>query len=54
MSNRLSAYKVNVKELNGVQTLTRQQIEETLIIVTTPEKSLHHFVAYVTYLGLVT
>nr|GMD45178.1 DExH-box ATP-dependent RNA helicase DExH12-like [Ipomoea batatas] len=38
LSNRLQVYGVNVKELSGDQTLTRQQIEETQIIVTTPEK----------------
>nr|GMD43550.1 DExH-box ATP-dependent RNA helicase DExH12-like [Ipomoea batatas] len=38
LSNRLQMYGVNVKELSGDQTLTRQQIEETQIIVTTPEK----------------
>lgn len=38
LSNRLKHYDVNVKELSGDQTLTRQQIEETQIIVTTPEK----------------
>ncbi|CAH9061484.1 unnamed protein product [Cuscuta epithymum] len=38
LSNRLQEYGVNVKELSGDQTLTRQQIEETQIIVTTPEK----------------
>ncbi|CAM8919119.1 unnamed protein product [Rhodiola kirilowii] len=38
LSNRLRAYNVNVKELSGDQTLTRQQIAETQIIVTTPEK----------------
>ncbi|KAL9667237.1 hypothetical protein QQ045_001588 [Rhodiola kirilowii] len=38
LSNRLRAYNVSVKELSGDQTLTRQQIEETQIIVTTPEK----------------
>lgn len=38
LSNRLRAYNVNVKELSGDQTMTRQQIEETQIIVTTPEK----------------
>ncbi|KAK8609363.1 hypothetical protein V6N13_061812 [Hibiscus sabdariffa] len=32
------AYGVTVRELSGDQTLTRQQIEETQIIVTTPEK----------------
>ncbi|XP_028119477.1 DExH-box ATP-dependent RNA helicase DExH12-like isoform X1 [Camellia sinensis] len=38
LSNRLQHYDVKVKELSGDQTLTRQQIEETHIIVTTPEK----------------
>ncbi|GAB2210389.1 hypothetical protein Droror1_Dr00015655 [Drosera rotundifolia] len=38
LSNRLQGYDVNVKELSGDQTLTKQQIEETQIIVTTPEK----------------
>lgn len=38
LSNRLQDYGVKVKELSGDQTLTRQQIEETQIIVTTPEK----------------
>ncbi|CAA0806975.1 U5 small nuclear ribonucleoprotein helicase-putative [Striga hermonthica] len=38
LSNRLQHYGVQVKELSGDQTLTRQQIEETQIIVTTPEK----------------
>ncbi|KDP36726.1 hypothetical protein JCGZ_08017 [Jatropha curcas] len=38
LSNRLQEYGVKVKELSGDQTLTRQQIEETQIIVTTPEK----------------
>lgn len=38
LSNRLQHYDVKVKELSGDQTLTRQQIEETQIIVTTPEK----------------
>ncbi|KAI8554517.1 hypothetical protein RHMOL_Rhmol05G0105200 [Rhododendron molle] len=38
LSNRLQQYDVKVKELSGDQTLTRQQIEETQIIVTTPEK----------------
>ncbi|CAK9183443.1 unnamed protein product [Ilex paraguariensis] len=38
LSNRLQHYGVQVKELSGDQTLTRQQIEETHIIVTTPEK----------------
>lgn len=38
LSNRLKSYNVVVRELSGDQTLTRQQIEETQIIVTTPEK----------------
>ncbi|KAL3514908.1 hypothetical protein ACH5RR_027625 [Cinchona calisaya] len=38
LSNRLQEYNVKVKELSGDQTLTRQQIDETQIIVTTPEK----------------
>lgn len=38
LSNRLQHYDVKVKELSGDQSLTRQQIEETHIIVTTPEK----------------
>ncbi|GAV65809.1 DEAD domain-containing protein/Helicase_C domain-containing protein/Sec63 domain-containing protein [Cephalotus follicularis] len=38
LSNRLQSYDVKVRELSGDQTLTRQQIEETQIIVTTPEK----------------
>ncbi|OMO90989.1 hypothetical protein COLO4_18725 [Corchorus olitorius] len=38
LSHRLEAYGVTVSELSGDQTLTRQQIEETQIIVTTPEK----------------
>ncbi|XP_070003748.1 DExH-box ATP-dependent RNA helicase DExH12-like [Nicotiana sylvestris] len=38
LSKRLEHYGVKVKELSGDQTLTRQQIEETQIIVTTPEK----------------
>ncbi|XP_008218414.1 PREDICTED: DExH-box ATP-dependent RNA helicase DExH12-like [Prunus mume] len=38
LSNRLKEYGVTVRELSGDQTLTRQQIEETQIIVTTPEK----------------
>ncbi|KAJ8528853.1 hypothetical protein K7X08_030497 [Anisodus acutangulus] len=38
LSMRLEHYGVSVKELSGDQTLTRQQIEETHIIVTTPEK----------------
>ncbi|GMY20968.1 DExH-box ATP-dependent RNA helicase DExH12-like [Fagus crenata] len=38
LSNRLQHYDVKVRELSGDQSLTRQQIEETQIIVTTPEK----------------
>ncbi|KVH95384.1 AAA+ ATPase domain-containing protein, partial [Cynara cardunculus var. scolymus] len=38
LSNRLKHYGVTVMELSGDQSLTRQQIEETQIIVTTPEK----------------
>ncbi|KAL7117148.1 hypothetical protein ACP275_03G053900 [Erythranthe tilingii] len=38
LSNRLEQYGVVVRELSGDQSLTRQQIEETQIIVTTPEK----------------
>ncbi|XVE68356.1 hypothetical protein DITRI_Ditri09bG0061700 [Diplodiscus trichospermus] len=38
LSHRLEAYGVTVRELSGDQTLSRQQIEETQIIVTTPEK----------------
>ncbi|KAL6146910.1 hypothetical protein ACLB2K_057586 [Fragaria x ananassa] len=38
LSNRLQEYGVTVRELSGDQTLTRHQIEETQIIVTTPEK----------------
>ncbi|KAK4591715.1 hypothetical protein RGQ29_016236 [Quercus rubra] len=38
LSNRLQYYDVKVRELSGDQSLTRQQIEETQIIVTTPEK----------------
>ncbi|KAH7862903.1 hypothetical protein Vadar_010909 [Vaccinium darrowii] len=38
LSSRLQQYGVKVEELSGDQTLTRQQIEETQIIVTTPEK----------------
>ncbi|KAK8597890.1 hypothetical protein V6N13_095285 [Hibiscus sabdariffa] len=36
--SRLEAYGVTVRELSGDQTLTCQQIDETQIIVTTPEK----------------
>ncbi|KAK1409041.1 hypothetical protein QVD17_41306 [Tagetes erecta] len=38
LSNRLKQYGVTVMELSGDQSLTRQQTEETQIIVTTPEK----------------
>ncbi|KAL2892261.1 DExH-box ATP-dependent RNA helicase DExH12 [Bienertia sinuspersici] len=38
LSNRLKDYGVNVKELSGDQTLTRQQIDDIQIIVMTPEK----------------
>ncbi|KAL6139842.1 hypothetical protein ACLB2K_058143 [Fragaria x ananassa] len=38
LSNRLQDYGVTVRELSGDNTLTRQQIEETQIIVSTPEK----------------
>ncbi|CAI5996773.1 unnamed protein product [Closterium sp. NIES-64] len=38
LGNRLKEYGVSVKELTGDASLTRQQIEETQIIVTTPEK----------------
>ncbi|KAK7324395.1 hypothetical protein VNO77_27931 [Canavalia gladiata] len=38
LSNRLQDYDIKVRELSGDQSLTRQQIEETQIIVTTPEK----------------
>lgn len=38
LSNRLQHYDVKVKELSGDQSLTRHQIEDTQIIVTTPEK----------------
>jgi pre-mRNA-splicing helicase BRR2 len=37
-SNRLKAYNIVVRELSGDQALTKSQIEETQIIVTTPEK----------------
>eukprot|EP00850_Spirogloea_muscicola_P007775 SM000040S14787 [mRNA] locus=s40:365737:377479:+ [translate_table: standard] len=37
-SDRLKDYGLTVKELTGDQTLTKQQIEETQMIVTTPEK----------------
>ncbi|KAG6487258.1 DExH-box ATP-dependent RNA helicase DExH12-like [Zingiber officinale] len=38
LSHRLKSFNIVVKELSGDQNLTRQQIEETQIIVTTPEK----------------
>lgn len=38
LSNRLQQYGVVVQELSGDQSLNRHQIEETHIIVTTPEK----------------
>ncbi|KAI3693620.1 hypothetical protein L1987_76568 [Smallanthus sonchifolius] len=38
LSNRLKHYGVTVMELSGDMSLTRQQVEETQIIVTTPEK----------------
>ncbi|RRT66326.1 hypothetical protein B296_00040292 [Ensete ventricosum] len=38
LSHRLKSYNIVVRELSGDQNLTRQQIEETQIIVTTPEK----------------
>ncbi|RWR94337.1 DExH-box ATP-dependent RNA helicase DExH12-like protein [Cinnamomum micranthum f. kanehirae] len=38
LSCRLRHYGVNVNELSGDQTLSHQQIDETQIIVTTPEK----------------
>ncbi len=37
-SQRLKSYGINVKELSGDQQLSRQQIAETQVIVTTPEK----------------
>jgi len=37
-SKRLSAYGISVKELSGDSNLTRQQISETQVLVTTPEK----------------
>ncbi|KAL9306847.1 putative RNA helicase [Arabidopsis thaliana] len=38
LSNRLKDYGVTVRELSGDQSLTGREIEETQIIVTTPEK----------------
>jgi pre-mRNA-splicing helicase BRR2 len=37
-SKRLESYGVSVRELSGDSSLTRQQISETQILVTTPEK----------------
>jgi pre-mRNA-splicing helicase BRR2 len=37
-SKKLAPFGMNVKELSGDQNLTRQQIQETHLIVTTPEK----------------
>jgi len=37
-SKRLRSYGISVKELSGDSSLTRQQIAETQILVTTPEK----------------
>lgn len=37
-SNRLKPYGINVAELTGDRQLTKQQIAETQVIVTTPEK----------------
>ncbi|KAI2509391.1 Sec63 Brl domain [Fragilaria crotonensis] len=37
-SSRLKEYGVSVKELSGDSSLTRQQIAETQVLVTTPEK----------------
>eukprot|EP01084_Bolivina_argentea_P006503 12342_1 len=37
-SERLSAYGMTVKELSGDASLSRQQLQETQVIVTTPEK----------------
>jgi pre-mRNA-splicing helicase BRR2 len=38
LSKRLAGYNVTVRELSGDQNLTKQQIDETQVIVTTPEK----------------
>ncbi|KAM7261422.1 hypothetical protein ACFE04_008789 [Oxalis oulophora] len=38
LSQRLKDYDIKVSELSGDQSLSRQQIDETHIIVTTPEK----------------
>jgi pre-mRNA-splicing helicase BRR2 len=37
-SDRLGPYGINVRELSGDSSLTRQQISETQLLVTTPEK----------------
>jgi pre-mRNA-splicing helicase BRR2 len=37
-SKRLECFGMKVKELSGDQNLTRQQIQETQVIITTPEK----------------
>ena len=37
-SNRLSPFSVKVSELTGDHQLTKQQITETQIVATTPEK----------------
>jgi pre-mRNA-splicing helicase BRR2 len=37
-SKRLAPYGITVRELSGDSSLTRQQIAETQMIVTTPEK----------------
>ena len=37
-SKRLAPYNINVRELSGDSSLTRQQISDTQVIVTTPEK----------------
>lgn len=37
-SKRLKSYGISVKELSGDSSLTRQQIAETQVLVTTPEK----------------
>lgn len=37
-SKRLSAYGISVRELSGDSSLTRQQIADTQVLVTTPEK----------------
>lgn len=38
LSNRLAPYEIFVKELTGDMQLTKQQIHETQVIITTPEK----------------